>query len=110
MPPSKSLSALNLPDDLYVFYENKLMPTCIDIFGGFTDPWNIKPATPKDPQAPKLPSLLDVITLLVNEFHHDGEKHVLEEHDLIYRVVRPVLDLHDGHTSVLPFDRLVNVS
>ncbi len=94
MPASKSLSAHNLPDDLYVFYEDKLIPTCIDIFGGFKDPWNIKPVTPKDPKTLKLPSLLDVIMLLINEFHHDREAHVIEENDLIYRVVRLVLFLY----------------
>ena len=87
MPVSKSLRADALPAAIYEIYEGKFIPTCIDIFGTFKDPWTIKPVVPKNSNIAKPPSLLDIVTLLINRFHEDGGELVFEESDLVYRVV-----------------------
>ncbi|TFK87767.1 hypothetical protein K466DRAFT_565190 [Polyporus arcularius HHB13444] len=100
MPSSKSLSAANLPPAIYAFYESKLLPTCYDIYGAFKDPWTINPKTPNDPTKQKPPSLVDILTMLLNEFSIDGDKHVVEESDLVFRVTRQrLINWRDGFLS-----------
>ncbi|TFK88771.1 hypothetical protein K466DRAFT_564568 [Polyporus arcularius HHB13444] len=97
MPSSKSLSAANLPPAIYVFYDSKLLPTCYEIYGGFKDSWTIEPKTPNDPTKPKPPGLVDILTLLINEFSVDGGNHVVEDTDLVFKVTRQrLINWRDG--------------
>lgn len=90
IPPSQSLSADNLPPPILAVYNTKILPTCIHLYGGFKDPWTIsaKELKLKYPKGSKMPALSEILTYLLHQMVEDTEDEVVEETDLLYRVVR----------------------
>lgn len=88
MPTSKSLSAKILPPSIYAIYDDRLIPTCYDIYGGFKDPWTIEPGPQKDPNEGRILGLADILTLLLKNISPNVDDHEkVEETDLVYCVV-----------------------
>ena len=89
IPPSQSLSADYLPLPILAVYNSKILPTCIHIYGGFKDPWTIsaKELKLKYPKGTKIPALSEILTYLLHQLVEDTEDEVVEETDLLYRVV-----------------------
>ena len=104
VPPSKSLSYLNLPPPIQAIYESKILPTCIHIYGGFKDPFTMsaKDLKLKHPKGAPTPGLAEILTSLLHQLVEDMEDVIVEETDLLYRVVRVLCAsfvLHSPYTT-----------
>ena len=98
VPPSQSLSYLNLPAPIQAVYESKILPTCIHIYGGLKDPFTMsaKDLKLKYPKGAPTPALAEILTLLLHQLVEDTQDEVVEETDLLYRVVCAI------HVLLLP--------